>query len=145
MRSVRTIAVTSLVATLIAAAPALAQGPAARTPASASSAPTATTPAGKWTITMDTPHGTMTMGFDLKLEGEKVTGTYTTDMTGTIPTAGTFKDGKVALKIDAGGGRSFEFNFTFKDKDTMTGNLSSEMGDIACTATRPKEKSALSV
>ena len=94
---------------------------------------------------MDTPHGTMTMGFDLKLDGEKVTGTYSTDMTGTIPATGTFKDGKVALKIDAGGGRFFEFHFTFKDKDTMTGNLSSEMGDTACTATRPKEKGALSV
>jgi len=136
MRSIRTIAVVSLVAALVSAAPALAQGPAA---------PTATTPAGKWTITMDTPHGTMTMGFDLKLEGEKVTGTYSTDMTGTVPTTGTFKDGKVVLKIDAGGGRLFEFHFTFKDKDTMTGNLSSEMGDMACTATRPKEKGAPSV
>jgi len=141
MRSIRTIAITSLVATLITAAPSLAQGPAARTPASASAA----TPAGKWTITMETPHGTMTMGLDLKLDGATVTGTYNTDMTGTVPTSGTFKDGKVTLKVDAGQGRTFDFHFTFKDKDTMTGNISSEMGDMACTAMRPKEKGAPSV
>jgi hypothetical protein len=95
-------------------------------------------PAGKWTISLDTPHGLVTMDFDLTLSADKVAGTMTTDMTGTVPVTGTFVDGKVTLSVTASGG--IDFHFTFKDRETMTGNLSSQMGDMACTATRRKDK-----
>ena len=78
------------------------------------------------------------MAFDLKIAAGAITGTMTSDMTGTVPVTGTFTEGKVALAVESSGG--IAFNFTFKDKDTMTGNLSSQMGDMACTATRPKAK-----
>ena len=96
----------------------------------------APTPAGKWTMSLETPHGTMVMNFDLRLDGTKLTGTLTNDMIGTSPITGTFADGKVALSAETSGG--IAFNFTFKDKDTMTGNLSSPMGDLACSAMRSK-------
>jgi hypothetical protein len=95
-------------------------------------------PAGKWTSSVDTPHGAVTMDFDLTLTADKVAGTMTTDMTGTVPVTGTFVDGKVTLSVTASGG--LDFHFTFKDRETMTGNLSSQMGDMACTATRRKDK-----
>jgi hypothetical protein len=110
------------------------QGAATTTPAAAA----APSPAGKWTISLDTPHGAVTMRFELQLSADKVTGTMTSDMTGTVPVTGTFADGKVALSLDTSGG--LDFHFTFKDRDTMTGNLSSQMGDMACTATRRKDK-----
>jgi hypothetical protein len=95
-------------------------------------------PAGRWTSSVDTPHGVVTMDFDLTLDADKVAGTMTTDMTGTVPVTGTFVDGKVTLSVTASGG--IDFHFTFKDRETMTGNLSSQMGDMACTATRRKDK-----
>jgi|SRR5579864_1390121 len=95
-------------------------------------------PAGQWTSSVDTPHGAVTMDFDLTLAADKVAGTMTTDMTGTVPVTGTFVDGKVTLSVTASGG--IDFHFTFKDRETMTGNLSSQMGDMACTATRRKDR-----
>jgi hypothetical protein len=95
-------------------------------------------PAGKWTSSVDTPHGAVTMDFDLTLNADQVAGTMTTDMTGTVPVTGTFVDGKVTLSVTASGG--IDFHFTFKDRETMTGNLSSQMGDMACTATRRRDK-----
>src|SRR5262245_44267451 len=32
--------------------------------------------AGKWTMTVDSPHGTVTMGLVLEQEGKRVTGTF---------------------------------------------------------------------
>jgi hypothetical protein len=96
----------------------------------------APSPVGKWKMTLETPHGTMVMTFDLKVEHDKLTGTMTNDMMGSVPVTGTFTDGKVALSAQAQ--NTIAFNFTFKDKDTLTGNLSSEMGDMACSAVRVK-------
>jgi hypothetical protein len=95
-------------------------------------------PAGKWTSSVDTPHGAVTIDFDLTVTADKVAGTMTTDMTGTVPVTGTFADGNVTLSVTASGG--IDFHFTFKDRETMTGNVSSQMGDMACTATRRKDK-----
>jgi hypothetical protein len=95
-------------------------------------------PAGKWTSSVDTPHGAVTIDFDLTVTADRVAGTMTTDMTGTVPVTGTFADGNVTLSVTASGG--IDFHFTFKDRETMTGNVSSQMGDMACTATRRKDK-----
>jgi hypothetical protein len=115
-------------------------GPGAATTKPAAAA--APSPAGKWTIALDTPHGAVTMSFDLQLSADKITGTMTSDMTGTVPVTGTFADGTVALSLETSGG--LDFHFTFKDPDTMTGNLSSQMGDMACAATRRKDKTQTS-
>ena len=98
----------------------------------------APTPAGKWTMTLETPHGTFEMTFDLTVDGEKIGGTLTSDQTGVAPIKGTFADGKIAMAADVAQG--IEFHFTFKDRDTLTGNLSSQMGDLACVAKRVTKK-----
>jgi len=106
---------------------------AAQAPASHATAE-APTPAGKWTMNLETPHGTFAMTFDLTMDGDKVGGTLTSDATGVATVKGTFTDGKLSITADVAQG--IEFHFTFKDKDTLTGNLSSQMGDMACVATR---------
>jgi hypothetical protein len=103
----------------------------------ATSTADASTPAGKWTTTLETPHGTFAMTFDLTLDGDKVGGTMTSDATGVAAIKGTFTDGKVAITADVAQG--IDFHFTFKDQDTMTGNLSSQMGDMAVVAKRVKK------
>jgi len=133
MRSVMTLAAALLLA-MLPFASARADQTTPNTPPATADRPS---PAGKWTSSIDTPHGAVTMDFDLTLTADKVAGTMTTDMTGTVPVTGTFVDGKVALSATASGG--IDFHFTFKDRDTMTGNLSSQMGDLACTATRRKD------
>jgi hypothetical protein len=134
MRFVTALATALLLAMLPFASARADQATPDTTPASADRP----SPAGKWTSSVDTPHGAVTMDFDLTLNADKVAGTMTTDMTGTVPVTGTFVDGKVTLSVTASGG--IDFHFTFKDRETMTGNLSSQMGDMACTATRRKDK-----
>lgn len=95
-------------------------------------------PAGKWTMSLATPHGTFEMTFDLTMDGDTIGGTLTSDATGVAPVRGTFKDGKLAITADVSQG--IDFHFTFKDADTLTGNLSSAMGDMACTAKRAAKK-----
>jgi len=105
-------------------------------PQSAATKADAPSPVGKWKMSLETPHGTMVMDFDLKLDKDKLTGTVVSDMMGTVPVTGTFASGKVSITAQAQ--NTITFNFTFKDKDTLTGNLSSEMGDMACSAVRVK-------
>lgn len=99
--------------------------------------------AGKWVITLVTENFTATSGLDLKQDGEKITGTYTSSRYGASPLEGTLK------------GRTIEFAFTLSaegtnvamsykgevaaDGQTMKGKASLEgLGDATWTAERPK-------
>jgi hypothetical protein len=95
--------------------------------------------AGKWSMALDTPHGKMTIPIDIKLDGKKVTGTFSSEQTGPAPIAGEYVDGKLSFAVDGGAG-DLKFTGKLKDKDTLVGDLSSHMGDLPCTATRVKEK-----
>lgn len=92
--------------------------------------------AGKWTMTMETPHGKMTAGFDLKVDGKKVTGTFVTDHTDKAALTGEFAEGKLTFRTMEGG---VTFTATLKDADTLNGVLSSERGDLQGIATRVKK------
>ena len=92
--------------------------------------------AGKWTMTMETPHGKMTAGFELQVDGKKVTGTFVTDHTDKVALTGEFTDGKLTFKTTGG---DLTFTATMKDADTLNGVLSSERGDLAGVATRVKK------
>jgi hypothetical protein len=100
--------------------------------------------AGKWALTLVSENFTATSGLELKAEGEKITGTYTSSRYGAFPLEGTLK------------GRAIEFTFTlnadgttvamsFKgevaaDGQTMKGNASlGDLGDATWTAERPKQ------
>ena len=54
----------------------------------------ATGVAGKWTMSIETPNGTMNPGLDLKVDGKKVTGTLTSPQ-GEVAVAGEFADSKL--------------------------------------------------
>jgi hypothetical protein len=99
----------------------------------------ATSVVGKWSMALDTPHGKMTIPLDIKLDGKKVTGTFSSEQTGPAPIAGEYIDGKLSFTVDGGAG-DLKFTGKLKDKDTLVGDLSSHMGDLPCTATRVKEK-----
>ena len=92
--------------------------------------------AGKWTMTLETPHGKITANFDLKVDGKKVTGTLATDHSEKVELAGEFADGKLMFKTAEGG---LTFTATMKDPDTLNGVLSSERGDLQGVAIRVKK------
>ena len=99
--------------------------------------------AGKWVITLVTEAFTATPALDLKQDGEKISGTYTSTQYGAFPLEGTLK------------GRVLEFSFTLNadgtpvamkfngevaaDGKTMKGKATlGELGEATWTAERPK-------
>ena len=100
--------------------------------------------AGKWALTLVSENFTATSGLELKVDGEKITGSYISSRYGSFPLEGTLK------------GRAIEFAFTlnaegstvamsFKgevaaDSKTMKGKASlGDLGEATWTAERPKE------
>jgi opacity protein-like surface antigen len=96
--------------------------------------------AGRWTMTVEGgAHGVTTMGLALTQDGKKVTGTFASPH-GDMPVKGEFADGTLTLatiskEADA---QPITFNAKLKD-DTLTGYISSAMGDMTWTATRVKD------
>ncbi|HEY2017054.1 MAG TPA: hypothetical protein VGH38_26295 [Bryobacteraceae bacterium] len=82
--------------------------------------------AGKWQMSMDTPHGAVEGPLEVQQEGAKVTGTYTVEHIGTMPLSGTVDGKKVSLSVVVPGADvRFGFDGTV-DGDTMSGKT--EMG-----------------
>jgi hypothetical protein len=98
------------------------------------------TVAGKWTMSVDSPHGATTMGLVLEQEGKKVTGTFASPH-GDFPVEGEFADRTLKLATTTHGADSPEMtlNAKLKDNGTLAGYLSSSMGDMMWTAERAKE------
>ena len=96
---------------------------------------------GKWTMTLEgSPHGTSTMGLTLKQEGKSVTGTFASPH-GDMPVKGEFVDKVLTLATTANNeGGEITFKARLKDDGSLSGFLSSSMGDMTWTATRTKEK-----
>jgi hypothetical protein len=104
----------------------------------------AATVAGRWTMSVDAgPHGTMTMGLVLEQKGKRVTGTFSSPH-GDVGVEGEFTDGTLTLTTTATDGHEamhVTFNARLQETGTLSGYLSSEMGDMKWTADRMKEKS----
>jgi hypothetical protein len=98
------------------------------------------TVAGSWTMSVETPHGATTMGLTLKQEGKKVAGTFSSPH-GDNSVEGEFADGTLTLATTGTDDRSPDVTFSAKlrDNGTLTGDLSSQMGDMPWTATRVKQ------
>ncbi len=96
---------------------------------------------GTWTMSVESPHGAVTMGLTLKQEGKQVTGTFSSPH-GDSPVTGEFEDGALALVTTVTGHESHHVTFSAKLKDgsTLAGHLSSPMGDMPWTAERVKEE-----
>ena len=123
-----TIAALTLAVAMVHAAPAQ--------PAQDKPAPSVT---GKWAADLDTPHGKFPVRFELKLDGQNVTGTFATDQSGTIPLKGQYREGRLTFSVTGGPG-DLEFAGQLKGADTLAGILSSHVGDLVCNATRVREK-----
>jgi hypothetical protein len=94
---------------------------------------------GSWTLNVQGgPHGATTMGLTLKQDGTAVTGTFASPH-GDMPVKGEFVDGTLTLATTGDSSR-MTFNATLKEDDTLSGYVSSSMGDMTWTATRAKDK-----
>lgn len=98
--------------------------------------------AGNWSISVAAQDGQMSAGMALKQDGQKVTGTFTSDHTGEAPVEGQYVDGTLTFTIPLHGGTdpSMRVDFTGKLKadGTLAGTLTGPMGEMSWTASRVK-------
>jgi hypothetical protein len=116
--------------------------PAGPKPDAAAAAKAAPSPAGKWTVALESPQGAMSVALDVKVDAaNKVTGTLD-GPNGPTPIKGEVKDGVLGFTIsfDAGG-QAMEIYFEGKIKEDgkMAGTMSlGDMGSFPFTAERVK-------
>jgi hypothetical protein len=94
--------------------------------------------AGAWTVNIDSPNGPIEATLTLKQDGDKLTGTLTSQM-GDAPVTGTIKDNDITftMSIDANG-QNMSISYTAKVADNkMDGSLDfAGQGTIKWTATK---------
>jgi hypothetical protein len=98
---------------------------------------------GKWTMKVSGgPHGDAAMTLVLKQEGEKVTAQFNPGHEpGDIPMSGTFVKGALTLvSPDNDDGSHITLKGTLKADGSLSGFLSSAMGDMTWSAARDKSK-----
>ena len=110
--------------------------------AQAQQAPAAPDLSGKWTMKVSGgPHGDAAMSLVLKQEGEKVAAQFNPGHDGDIPMSGTFVKGALTLKSPANDdGQAITMKGTLKADGSLSGFLSSAMGDMTWSASRDKSK-----
>lgn len=95
---------------------------------------------GAWEMSVDSPMGAMTMALDLKQEGEKLTGTQTSEF-GENQFTGAVKGDEIVFTISFEGPNG-QMSIVHKGKvagDSITGTAEAgEMGTINWTAKRKK-------
>ena len=93
------------------------------------------TVAGTWSMSIDSPHGNMKTSLTLKQDGAKVTGTFRSQMPD-MAVEGTFENGTLKIETSDTAEHKLVFTAKLKDDGTLSGYLSSEMGDMNWTAER---------
>jgi hypothetical protein len=108
--------------------------------ASAQQAPAAQDLTGKWTMKVSGgPHGDAAMSLVLKQQGDKVTAAFNPGHDGDIPMTGTFAKGALTIESPANDdGNKIVMKGTLKQDGTLSGFMSSAMGDMTWTASRDK-------
>jgi hypothetical protein len=82
--------------------------------------------AGKWRMTMDTPHGAVKGPFQVQQDGAKLTGTFEAEIFGTLSATGSVDGHKVSFSLSVPNAeRGFAFSGTL-DGAKMSGKT--EMG-----------------
>jgi len=76
--------------------------------------------AGKWQMSMETPHGVVKGPFSVQQEGAKLTTTFEAEMFGTVPGTGTVDGNKVSFSLSIPNGPQFGFSGTV-DGSKMSG------------------------
>jgi hypothetical protein len=96
---------------------------------------------GTWTgRIVGTPHGDLTMTMTLEQDGNKVTGTLTTEVTGKVTLSGDLMDGALRLSTAPDAEPSFTMTGSLKEDGKLSGSLSTHMGDMTWSAERVKDK-----
>ena len=92
--------------------------------------------AGKWDLTVKSPHGDVAMGLDLTVKGEAVTGTLLNFRGQDLPVKGTYANGElnVATSDD-----EIAISGKAAGDGSLRGMLSTAQGDLTWTAARPKK------
>jgi len=90
--------------------------------------------AGKWDLTVPTPHGVMTLELDLKQDDTAVAGTILNFRSARQPVKGEFKAGQLTLETTDGD--ELALSATMKSDGTLAGELSTPQGDVNWTAKR---------
>ncbi|HVH55104.1 MAG TPA: hypothetical protein VM791_02535 [Vicinamibacterales bacterium] len=94
--------------------------------------------AGSWELTIKGPaaHGDLTATMDLEQNGKKVTGSFTAHGN-THNVAGEFANNELSLQTtDTPADNGITMNAKLADDGTLSGYLSSSMGDMKWTASR---------
>ena len=87
------------------------------------------------------PHGEAAMSLVLKQEGEKVAAQFNPGHDGDIPMSGTLvKNALTLVSPNNDQGQNITMKGTLKADGSMSGFMSSAMGDMTWTATRDKAK-----
>ena len=100
----------------------------------------APTVAGKWTMTVKSPHGEVSMGLALQQDGKKITGTLATPHGDDLRVEGEFAGETLTLATPEGGDTRITLTAKLKGNGTLDGYMSSQMGDMTWTAARVNEK-----
>jgi hypothetical protein len=100
----------------------------------------AESPAGKWMLSVETPHGSMDFGLTIQLEGSKVKGALSTPQNGDIAIAGDYTGGTLTFKfVEAPDGYpALAFKARVKDDGTLAGSMSSDANDMVFVGKRAK-------
>jgi hypothetical protein len=93
---------------------------------------------GAWDVTVDTPNGALPVTLTLKQDGEKLTGTLSSQM-GDAPVTGTIKDNDItfSMTMDANGANMTIVYKAKVDGDKISGSLDfAGQGEIKFSGTK---------
>jgi len=100
--------------------------------------------AGKWQMSMETPHGVVKGPFQVQQDGAKLTATFETEMFGTVPVTGSLDGRKVSFTLSVPGPHELSFSGTvdgskvlgtkMSGKTEMDGAWSASRDTAAATA-----------
>ena len=82
--------------------------------------------AGTWQLSLATPHGPVSGGLDIHQDGNKLSGTCSSDHFEAVPLTGSIDGMKVVISIDVHG-MAFELNGVL-DGDKLSGTIDPDFG-----------------
>jgi hypothetical protein len=92
--------------------------------------------AGKWDLSIDTPHGVLSVGLDLQQNGATTTGKMIGLMNRDHDVKGEFKNGQLTLTT---ADEQMSVAATLKPDGSLAGHLSSPQGDVTLKGVRAKK------
>ena len=88
--------------------------------------------AGQWQMSLQTPHGPMKAGLQVKQDGNKINGTCDMDHMGSLALIGTIDGKRVSFTIEVQDGQKITFSGIVEGKK-MSGTTDPEGGDWSAT------------